>query len=103
MEPKWVLTSGQKKIRFRNLLKKRKCEKKKSTSEGSSEDPEKLDADETLDNQSPEGLSQTPAPKRQDRSFSNNQETQNTAHSVPESLMTDMPPLLPNSRIESKK
>ena len=31
MEPKWVLTSGQKKIRFRNLLKRRQSKKVKAS------------------------------------------------------------------------
>ena len=104
MEPKWVLTSGQKKIRFRNLLKKRKTEKKKSTPGNSSEDTEKMVPNETVRNQSPEGLSQKPAPKKSNRSFSDEtQEAQSKVHTVPVSFMSGMPPLLPNKDAESKQ
>ena len=103
MEPKWVLTSGQKKIRFRNLLKKRKSEQKKSPSGDSPEDPEKTVTNETVRNQSSEGLSQKPAPKKPNRSFSDDtQEPQNKVHTVPVSFMSGMPPLLPNKDTESK-
>ena len=43
MESKWVLTSNQKKVRFRNLIKKRKSE-----SERTSTDPSEVDQNEEL-------------------------------------------------------
>ena len=103
MEPKWVLTSGQKKIRFRNLLKKRKSEQKKSPPGDSPEDPEIKVTTETVRNQSPEELSHKPAPKKANRSFSDDpQEAQSKVHTVPVSFMSGMPPLLPNKDTESK-
>ena len=38
MESKWVLTSNQKKVRFRNLIKKRKSESEKTSTETSEVD-----------------------------------------------------------------
>ena len=43
MESKWVLTSNQKKVRFRNLIKKRKSESEKTSTE-----PSEVDQNEEL-------------------------------------------------------
>jgi hypothetical protein len=48
MEAKWVLTSGQKKIRFRNFLKKRKS-KRGNTQEDSSEQIEGIHDENSQD------------------------------------------------------
>ena len=46
MEAKWVLTSGQKKIRFRNFLKKRKSDSG-NTQEASSDNHEGIQGENT--------------------------------------------------------
>ena len=87
MEPKWVLTSGQKKIRFRNLLKKRKSEKHNTNTnrqDSESETPSITVSNDSASDQQTEERSQGEVPKRHFRSFSDDtQETKNKIQTVP--------------------
>ena len=78
MEAKWVLTSSQKKIRFRNLLKKRKTEtnKEKDPPGNSSEEPETMSEENTLDRSSISGSPKL-FPLKQPKSLSNAQKIVN--------------------------
>ena len=72
MEPKWVLTSGQKKIRFRNLLKKRKSEKHHTNTDrqdSETENPSITVSNDSAPDQPTEEQSQDAIPKRHFRSF----------------------------------
>ena len=85
MEPKWVLTSGQKKIRFRNLLKKRKSEKHNTNDNRQDSETENPSITVSNDSDQPiEEQSQDVVPKMHFRSFSDDtQERKNNIRTVP--------------------
>ena len=102
MEPRWVLTSGQKKIRFRNLLKKRRSNQNSNNTnnqEDELEDPDKRVTNNSVGRKSPENRSQQSPDKRSYRSFSDDvQTTQNKVHTNFGQFKCNDPPSIPISR-----
>ena len=102
MEPRWVLTSGQKKIRFRNLLKKRRSNQTSTNTnnqEDDPDDPDKTVANNTVGRISPEERSQQSPDKRSFRSFSDDvQTTQNKIHTNFGQFKCNDPQRIPISR-----
>ena len=106
MEPRWVLTSGQKKIRFRNLLKKRRSNQNNTNTnnqEDDLEDPDKTVGNNTVGRNSPEEQSQQSPDKRSFRSFSDDiQTSQNKIHTSYGQFKCNNPPNHPPMSREGK-
>ena len=83
MESKWVLTSNQKKVRFRNLIKKRKSE-----SEKTSTDPSEVDQNEERDVLNDEPNSTEPTSNRRYPGNESETSSRNEGNSSSDSSMS---------------
>ena len=107
MEPRWVLTSGQKKIRFRNLLKKRKSEKQNANTnhqDSAADDNDNANSNDSVPNQTREGQPQDFVPKRHFRSFSDDTlGSQDKTQTIPRMRVSNDPPIQSTAIGEGKK
>ena len=107
MEPRWVLTSGQKKIRFRNLLKKRKSEKQNANTnhqDSAADDNDNVNSNDSVPNQSREGQPQDVVPKRHFRSFSDDTlGSQDKTQTIPRTRISNDQTIQSTAIAEGKK
>ena len=107
MEPRWVLTSGQKKIRFRNLFKKRKSEKQNASTnhqDSAADDNDNANSNDSVPNQSREGPPQDVVPKRHFRSFSDDTlGSQDKTQTIPRTRISNDQPIQTTAIAEGKK
>ena len=102
-----MLTSGQKKIRFRNLFKKRKSETQNANTnhqDSAADDNDNANSNDSVPNQSRDGPPQDVVPKRRFRYFSDDTlGSQDKTQTIPRTRISNDQPIQSTAIAEGKK